>query len=338
MTARPKALETEDDKLNAILLAFLKLPRMGRKTAQKLLLNRTPPTSLKELVSRWKDGDSITFSELEEATDYARKTLERSQKLKIQTLSIFSENYPKRFREIDDPPILVHVLGSIESLNSSAAVAIIGTREPTSFGRQSARRIASSVAQTGTVVVSGLAIGCDSEAHLGCLEAGGTTIAIMAHGLDRVYPADNRELSHRILDNSGCLISEYECGVRPFRTSFVERDRLQSGLSQAVLLIETGLKGGSLHTIGFAQKQHRLIACVSHPDKWAFEEKVQGNRRLIAEKIASPLRSNDDLVAFLDKLKTAMFETETITKPPIEESTDASELQPPAQLSMRWDE
>lgn len=119
--------------------------------------------------------------------------------------------------------------------------------------------------ETGATVVSGLAIGCDTAAHSGCLSVHGETIAVLAHGLDRVYPAVNRELVGEILDTGGCLLSEYPPKTRPFPANFVERDELQAGLSDGVIVVETGVKGGTMHTVRFSQEQRKPLACVKHP-------------------------------------------------------------------------
>ena len=284
-----------------ILIALLKLPGVGRKTVWRALQGRDAPSSLAEAVSRLRDK-TFTPQELEQASEYADAAVRASERLNIQIITIYDANYPPRLKEISDPPIVLHVKGDAGLLSWSNAVAIIGTREPTDFGRKSARRIASCAAESGASVVSGLAIGCDTEAHRGCLDANGHTVAVLAHGLDKVYPAQNKSLASEILERGGCLVSEYEVGKTAFKMAFVDRDRLQSGLSQSVILIETGLKGGSLHTIRFACEQHRLVACVKHPPKYATEEKALGNAKLIEEGTALPLSTAEDVKSVLARI------------------------------------
>src|SRR5205807_1992751 len=116
------------------------------------------------------------------------------------------------------PPVL-YVKGNPHALNSAAAVAIIGTRDPTSFGAKCAFKLGNTFAAEATVV-SGLARGCDTQGHLGCIEAGGTAVAVLAHGLDRIYPRENAELGVAISETGGCLVTEYPIGTRPFRSQF----------------------------------------------------------------------------------------------------------------------
>ena len=170
----------------------------------------------------------------------------------IQIVTYLDANYPKRLKNIIDQPTVLYYKGNIECLNKKDTVAIIGTREPTEYGVKIARNLGSSFGKRDYVVVSGLALGCDMYGHEGCLDENGTTVAVMPCGLDTVYPAKNKPLAEKILDKGGCLISEYPIKTRVFKNFFVERDRLQSGLSDGVFVIETGEKGGKLHTVGYA--------------------------------------------------------------------------------------
>ena len=208
---------------------------------------------------------------------------------------------PSALREIPNPPLLLYLQGNPEILDLKG-IAVIGTREPTSFGRKSARRMAHVLAERGWCVVSGLAEGCDTEGHEGCLAAGGKTIAVLAHGFGRIYPAKNKQLADRILESGGALITEYAPGTPPTRSSFIERDRLQSGLSLGIIVVETDIKGGTMHTVGHAQAQGRGIGAISHPPELSDVSKSQGNQKLIREEIATPLRDRDDLIRFAESL------------------------------------
>lgn len=283
-----------------VLLALLSLQGMGRRTAHRLIAAHGPFDALESLVE--KHRSPYTAAQIHKAYEHADEIVERSEQGGIQVLSFVDPEFPKQLKEIEDPPLLLHVKGNLEALTSSA-IAIIGTREPTSFGEQSARRIASTVAQRCFIVVSGLARGCDTAAHRGCIDAKGKTVAVLAHGLDKLYPAENKHLAEEIVYTSGCLVSEYEIGQRAFKTNFVDRDRLQSGLSQAVILIETGIAGGSMHTARFAQQQHRILACVKHPPHLAMEDKALGNRKLIDDGKALPLASSEDVDMLMQRLR-----------------------------------
>ena len=170
-------------------------------------------------------------------------------------------------------------------------IAIVGTREPTQYGAESARKLGGIFAKEGFVVVSGLATGIDAQAHKGALDANGMTIAVLAHGLHTVYPPENKKLANKILDKNGALVSEYPWDKNSSRYSFVERDRIQSGLSLGVFVVETGIGGGTMHTAGFCKKQNRKLIVLSPED---FSEKQQGNTKLISDGSADIIFENDN--------------------------------------------
>jgi len=174
--------------------------------------------------------------------------------------------YPQRFHSLNGrkpKPSVLYIKGSIDALqHNHAVIAGVGTRHPTENGIKSAYDFGCFAAENHIPVVSGLAYGCDVYAHQGCIDHNGTAIAVMAHGLDMVYPSEHRELAHQIVEQNGCLVSEYPPGVKMTKWSFVDRDRLQSGLSDSVIVIQTGRKGGTRHTARFAQEQGMSIFCV----------------------------------------------------------------------------
>ena len=186
---------------------------------------------------------------------------ETCKRLGIRCLPITHELYPSSLRTIPDPPAILFCRGSIESVQATPAVAVIGSRRCSMYGRKSARSIASALAAAGACVVSGLARGIDGEAHRGALEAGGATCAVFAGGLDTVYPPEHRSLAERILAG-GCLISEYPPGCKPARYTFAERNRIISGLASAVVVVEAGERSGTLITVGTALDQGREVYAV----------------------------------------------------------------------------
>lgn len=172
-------------------------------------------------------------------------------------LHIEDETYPVLLRETDDAPPFLYVHGSLQALNE-VHLAIVGSRNPTPNGQQQAYEFARSLAQQGVSIVSGLAIGIDTAAHQGALVAGNTTVAVVATGLDRVYPASNRDLAHSIAE-SGALISEFPLGTPPRAAYFPRRNRIISGLSVGTLVVEAGMKSGSLITARQALEQGREV-------------------------------------------------------------------------------
>ena len=179
----------------------------------------------------------------------------------------------------------------------------MGTREPTPFGKETAQRLGCTAAEAGYVIVSGLALGCDTHAHEGCLKARGIGVAVLAHGPDTVHPAANRDLADRLLESGGCLTSEHPAGTRPARAAFAERNRIQSGLSDGVLVIETDVKGGTMHTVRFARTQGRALACIDHPPRYRREVKTKGNQKLIREGYARRIADGAAFTTFLNGLK-----------------------------------
>jgi len=174
----------------------------------------------------------------------------------IGFVSIDSPDYPPLLREIYDPPRGLFFRGNLPSWDRPM-VAIVGTRRPDGAALGEAYRISRDLAQGGVPVVSGLALGIDSLAHKGCLEGRGLTIAVLGSGVDEVYPASNRDLARRILSTGGCLLSEYPPGTPPLKHHFPARNRIISGLSRGVLVVEAPEVSGALITARFALEQGR---------------------------------------------------------------------------------
>lgn len=295
------------------ILTLLSTPGIGRRTVQQLLEAEmeSPPSSLEDLRDLLRDRATVnghrmrvpTSLELQDAFNLAERVLESSHDLGVQVIGPDTQQFPRQLRNIPDPPVVLYVRGNAECLYREPAVAVIGTREPSQFGLSAAEKLSANLASLHFVIVSGLAIGCDAAAHTGCLKAAGQTVAVLAHGLDQIYPSKNRDLADQILDSGGCLVSEYAPGIRPRGNFFVERDRLQSGLSAAVVVIETDIKGGTMHTAQFCLDQQRLLACVVHPPKFANHEKARGNQMLIADGKAIPLSSRADIESFVARFQ-----------------------------------
>ena len=285
------------------LMALMKLHGIGRRNALRIV--NTPPNDpdperYRDVFMARAEQARVPETELLEAWKRTLEELKKSAAAGIRAFSIHDPVYPARLREIPDPPAVLFVKGDQRALHGPKLIAIVGTREPTTYGETVARRSGKTAVEAGFTVVSGLAHGCDTLAHEGCLDGGGIGIAVMAHGLDKVYPAANRELAARLLDTGGCLVSEYPLGMAAARTSFAERDRIQSGLSDGVFVIETGIKGGTMHTVRFCRDQKRPLACVAHPEKLLTEEKTRGNQQMIADGWAAPVPDGPTLLAFLN--------------------------------------
>jgi DNA processing protein len=220
------------------------------------------------LLEFWQEKNQkfeISQEEIDLAYQQAQDYLEQYQQWGINLISVVDSQFPQQLKLINNPPLLLYIKGDLNCLQPSSSVAVIGTRKPTQFGRYSAWHIGFTLAKSDLIVVSGLALGCDTSAHKGCLQAQGKTLAVMAHGLHTTYPRQNRVLAEQILEQGGCLISEYPYGENPQPSYFVARDRIQSGLSSAVIVIETDMQDGTWHTVKFALAQQRMLACLAHP-------------------------------------------------------------------------
>lgn len=187
-----------------------------------------------------------------------RLSLAKSQGIKI--IKMNTKEYPSNLREISDAPPLFYVLGRIPQ--TWRAVAVVGTRNLTDYGKEFSEGISREIARRGWVIVSGLATGIDTFAHKGALDAGRVrqrpTVAVVANGLDKVYPSENKELFQEIV-TKGAVISEHPIGTRVSAANLITRNRITSGLSVGIIVVETGKRGGTTHTIHYADVQKRKI-------------------------------------------------------------------------------
>lgn len=210
----------------------------------------------------------------------------------IQPVSLLDSNYPRLLKLIPDPPPILYVRGDAKTLDSLKSVAVVGTRDATALGCTIASRIANWFGRSGCVVVSGLAKGIDAAAHKGCLNAHGKTVAVLTD-LQNIYPAENRPMATDILNSGGALVSEMPIGQRVHKSAFVQRDRIQSGLSVGVIPVQTDTEGGTMHTVRFAEAQNRLIFCPRPLEQESRRSQYAGIYLLIRSKRASEFQSKD---------------------------------------------
>jgi DNA processing protein len=190
----------------------------------------------------------------------AHKEFDRAKKKGYSLLTFEDGEYPLFLREIFDPPCVLYCRGRAESLRGPA-VALVGTRKPTPYGKAVAERLAEDLASRGIVIVSGLALGIDACAHGGALK-GGRTVAVLGSGLDVMYPRHNRRLADAIASRDGAIVSEFPLGTEPFAANFPRRNRIIAGLSQAVVVVEAAEGSGSLITAQLALDEGREVAAV----------------------------------------------------------------------------
>lgn len=222
------------------------------------------------------------------------KVLETLHNQGIQVMTWDDPGYPRWLKEIDLPPPTLYVRGEFTEADDWA-VAIVGTRRVTAYGRQVAEELAALLAHSKVTVVSGLARGVDSIAHQASLQAGGRTIAVLGCGIDRIYPPENRRLADAI-QKSGALISDYPPGTPPDAINFPPRNRIISGLARAVVIVEAGETSGALITASFAADQGRDVFAVPGG---IYAPQSKGANRLIQQG-ARPLLNLTDVLEELD--------------------------------------
>jgi DNA processing protein len=248
--------------------------------------------------------DVVTALLAERAKIDLDRELERLARHEVQALTLDDAEYPRLLRHIASPPPILYVRGQLQP-SDELAVAIVGTRRATGYGTDLAARLAGDLASAGVTIVSGLALGIDTAAHRATLDAGGRTIAVFGCGLDTIYPPRNRNLAERIA-GSGALVSEYPLGTRPDARNFPVRNRLISGLSRAVLVVEAPLKSGALITTAFAADQGRDVYAVPGS---ALSPASAGCHQLIRDG-ATLVTSAEHVLAELD-VASAKAQTQT---------------------------
>ncbi|MDD3678657.1 MAG: DNA-processing protein DprA [Patescibacteria group bacterium] len=212
-------------------------------------------------------------------------------KNKIDILLITDKEYPTLLKEIHNPPYVLYIKGKIYP-KDEISISIVGSRKGTDYGKRATFEISKELAQNKITIISGLALGLDTEAHRGALSAtGGRTVAVLANGLDQIYPSTNFGLASKITEN-GCLISEQPIGMPALKQNFPARNRIISGLSQGVLVTEAGEHSGTLHTASFAIEQNRQIYAIPGP---IYNPLAKGPNNLIKQG-AKPVTEATDIL------------------------------------------
>lgn len=181
----------------------------------------------------------------------------------IKVITIEDKRYPKLLKEIDSPPLILYVKGE-ESLFNQHSLAVVGTRRPTEYGREAVKQLVDQLTDK-LIIVSGLARGIDSAAHWQCLKNKGKTIAVLGHGLERIYPLENQRLADAIVSGGGALVTEYPLNYPLDKTNFPLRNRIIAGLTLGTLVIEGGERSGTKITANFAVDYGREVFCVPGP-------------------------------------------------------------------------
>lgn len=246
-------------------VSFSKIPGIGRVKISQLLeyfstLRDAWEAPSGELKKAGLDSKSITALVSLRSKISPDIEMDNLNKYRVKAITCNAPDYSHRLKEIHDYPPLIYVRGSILP-EDECCLAVVGTRRPTAYGRQVTEELITDLAKNKITVVSGLAKGIDSIAHRAALDVGGRTLAVFASGLDIVYPAENARLARDIME-CGALVSEYPLGTRPKADNFPRRNRIMSGISLGVLVIEAGEKSGALITAEQALQQNREVFAI----------------------------------------------------------------------------
>lgn len=233
----------------------------------------------------------------DEALFNARKEREFVERHGITAFSLTDEDYPYRLRDIDKAPVTLYRLGHAD-LDARHIISVVGTRHATAYGVGYADRLITEMAPyfPELCVVSGLALGIDSAAHVAALNAGLPTVAVVAHGLNMVYPSQNRQLARRIVESGGAILSEYPSGVKPYKSRFLERNRIVATMTDAVVVAESAVKGGAMSTAAVASSYGRELFAV--PGRIS-DETSSGCNRLIRSQKAMMAGNVADMISML---------------------------------------
>ena len=211
--------------------------------------------------------------------------------MEIKEIKIEDEKYPNQLKEIKNPPNKIFLVGN-EKILQSDGIAVIGSRCNTEYGEKYATKFSKELAKQGLTIISGMAVGIDGFAHKGALSVGGKTIAVLGSGFNDIYPEENKELFKQIIENDGAIITEYEPDVKPNSENFPKRNRIVSGLSKGVLVIEAVYRSGTSITAKLGQSQGRKVFCI--PSNLERKNGV-GTNQLIKEG-ASLVTNIDDIL------------------------------------------
>ncbi|MFN1835966.1 DNA-processing protein DprA [Balneola sp. MJW-20] len=254
------------------LLALNTIPGLGARRIRILLDHFKDP----EEIFKCGRGDLLVIEGIGQASalsilsfdrwDETERVLDRLSSSGIKMMGLTDDDYPPLLKQIFDPPSLLWIRGSRSAL-SLPGIAVVGTREPSRYGKETTVSLGKELSEAGMCINSGLAYGIDTIAHHTALRCMGKTVAVLGSGIDRIYPGRNRFLVKQIVESGGAVITEFPPGTKPDAGNFPVRNRIVSGLSVGVLIVESGVQGGSMITAEQALDQNREVFAVPHPLK-----------------------------------------------------------------------
>lgn len=251
--------------MNKYWIWFSRINKIGAKAQNKLLEKYHNPERIwnlpKEELQEILDNKQVEIVLNQNNRENLEKYDEYMQKHKIKMITILDKKYPKKLRNIYDPPVVLYVKGNA-SIIDNLSIAIIGSRICSNYGKEVAKQFAYNLSKYNINILSGLARGIDTYAHIGAIQAKEITIAVMGNGLDIIYPEENRKIYDDIIKNNGAIISEYIVGTKPEKLNFPARNRIVSGLSEGILVVEANKKSGAFITVDFALEQGKNIYAI----------------------------------------------------------------------------
>jgi len=271
-------------------LALTLTPGVGPTKAQKLVeffggVSKVFEANLTDLEACGIRAESAQALGTGRSMEMAHDELAKAAALGVQIVSIDDPAYPSRLREIYDPPIILYAKGNLQTI-SQPGIALVGTRHPTPYGTGMAERLACDLAVRGLLIISGLARGVDSAGHRGAIAAKGKTLAVLGTGVDEIYPKENKRLVEQIFSLGGALISEFALGTFPAPQNFPIRNRIISGMSLGVLVVEAGEYSGTRITARCALEQNREVFAVpgnvTNKNSWGPNTLIKQGAKLVA--------------------------------------------------------
>lgn len=255
--------------MNNLILTLKNIPKVGRKSIYYFIneLVHIPKDEndiievFKNLKQQHKRITIPTIEQIKIANEKAEKIIYKSKIHGIKIINLLEDKFPSNLKYIEDVPIQLFYKGNIENLNKQLNISIVGSRKADVVGLETSYNLGKIFASKDYNVVSGLALGCDEYAHKGVLSIQKNTTAVMPCGLDTIYPSKHEKLAQDIIDNNGCLVSEYEIESIFYKNNFIQRDRIESGLSLATIIVQSDINSGTMHTAKYALKQNRILAC-----------------------------------------------------------------------------
>ena len=292
---------------NQILLTLTLIPSIGPKAITQILEHNTvdvfeSPDQILNAIKKTKHYyKRIKVPELNHVNDAWNKSneiIEKSESKNIKITNFTEETFPVSLKNIDDHPILIFTKGKDNIINKTS-VAIVGTRNPSDFGVELTKNLALDLSSKNCCIVSGLAKGIDTAAHIGAINGIGGTIAVLGHGLDMVFPPENQRY-YDIITKEGMLLTEYPFNTPPNSGTYLKRNRIQSGLSIATIVIETGEKGGTMTTAKYCKEHGRKLIVFDNPSP-----ESKGTEKLIDSGKADFVLDEDyDIEELIDFLNT----------------------------------